>query len=237
MLRTTQVGHTGEFHIWRLMKHYPSPDEQNHAEWSETLPGMQTKMAPPNHPPVPLKDVAPKLKAGQAVALVSIFLVPTLFFMFFNYQLYFFALTHTQTLIVAGVLTPVCIFLMLKHRANVKQRYLVPRTQLGVSALVGIALVPFALIYGWLLMLFSVALLLPGTSLDSKVYIVKELSPDRARALRCRPEMSLKAWPGLFDADFCAEDITPPIQVGEPVVVRGYFSKRAVYVLSVSRPS
>ena len=86
-------------------------------------------------------------------------------------------------------------------------------------------------------MLFSAAILLPGTALDSKVYTVKEVATSSVKGFHCRPEMTLKGWPGLADADFCAEDFTPPLKVGESVVVRGYFSKRVVYVLGVSRPS
>ncbi len=220
------------------MKQNTSSDEPGHAKWSETLPGMQTTTVSPIQVPVPLKDIPPKMTTGQAVVFVLCpIAVPTLFSTFFDYQLYFFAVTHTQTSIVAGVLTPVCIFLMLKGRAKAKQRYLVPPTQGGMSLLLGIVLVPFALLYEWLLILFSVALLLPGTALDSKVYTVKEVRTSSVRGFSCRPEMTLHAWPGLSDAGFCAEDFTPPLQVGEPVVVRGYFSKRAVYVLSVSRPS
>lgn len=219
------------------MKRYRSSDERDHSEWTDTLPDGQTKTAPPIQISAPLKDVAPQMKAGPAVILVGIFAVPTLFLSFFDYQLYFLSITHVQALIAAGVLTPVCIALILKLRTKAKQKYLIRQTQGGMSLLVGIVIVPFLLLYGWLLMLFSGALLLPGTSLDSKVYMVEAIATSSVKGFQCRPEMTLKAWPGLFDAKFCAENFTPPIQVGEPVVVRGYFSKRAVYVLNVSRPS
>ncbi|MFY8041758.1 MAG: hypothetical protein ACOVOD_02420, partial [Rhodoferax sp.] len=95
------------------------------------MPDMQTKTAQPIHAPAPLKDIAPQMTTGQAVVLVSTFVVPTLFFMIFEYQLYYFAVLHTLALVVAGLLTPVCIYWMLKHRSKVKEKYFVPRMRGG----------------------------------------------------------------------------------------------------------
>jgi len=155
------------------------------------------------------------------------------FLAIFDHQLYFFAETHTQCLYLAGLLTPVYVYLVFKARTKLKEEFLVPRIEGGVKFLLGIVLGPFLSLYSWLLMFFAAALLLPGTTLESKVYPVSEVWTGKY----CRPYMELKGWPSLTHANFCAEDFSPPPKVGEPIVVRGHFSRRAVYVTSVARPS
>ena len=108
------------------MKRHHSSEEHGHAEWSETLPDVQAKAATSIQVSALLKDIPPQMTTGQAIVFAFTFVVPTLFFLVFDYQLYFFAVTHMQSLIVAGVLTPVCIFWLLKGRAKAKKKYLVP---------------------------------------------------------------------------------------------------------------
>ncbi|MDP3650183.1 MAG: hypothetical protein Q8R67_00745 [Rhodoferax sp.] len=180
-------------------------------------------------------------EAQRALWPLSLFIfVPLVLYAFFEWRVYYPSSAQIHALLAALFLAPIASILLLWRRARLVSLEIIPATPIykvlnpgqQLGAIVGL----FGLLYLWVLIAFSLSLLLPQFERTEYAYQIAEAKECTWKcALGCRYKVRFVDWPGPNASWLCADGINPRISVGDTLLVRGYISSHAIYVDELAR--
>ncbi|WP_428506928.1 hypothetical protein [Roseateles sp.] len=160
--------------------------------------------------------------------------IPPVLLISFWWSVYFSIDAHRQAALFAVVASLPGIFLLhrrvTKHVSQGIHPYFHSSRRISLGTYFSGWLGIFLLLYGWVLVIFALALLLSRSQSTEYSYLVLEAESCTKKCLGCPSRVKLSGWPGLSESSLCVSGMEPSVHVGQLLLVRGYFSSHAIYV-------
>lgn len=169
------------------------------------------------------------------VALLLVMFLPLALYGFFERNVYFPSRALIGGALVAALLTPVLVSHLLRRRYRLEVSGRISGLSIGQKSRIPIS--AFVILYEWCLVVFACSPLLSQNEQTEHTYLVSSAKQCTWKCSRCNYEVWVENWPGALASPLCADGVTPRPTVNQKLLVRGYFSKYAIYISGLSSGS